>query len=60
MSNAMTEAGAHLEALCHIDLDFLLLSPLEDLTKHDVSNLLDLTLGQLSEYNDLVQPATCK
>lgn len=56
----MTEAGAHLEALCHIDLDFLLLSPLEDLTKHDVSNLLDLTLGQLSEYNDLVQPATCK
>lgn len=51
----------YLEALCDINLDLLLLCPLEDLAKHDVCNLLDLTLGQLSEDNDLVQPAmhTC-
>ena len=47
----------YLEALCDINLDLLLLSPLEDLAKHDVCDLLHLTLGQLSEHNDLIEPA---
>ena len=46
----------YLEALCDINLDALLLCPDEDLFQHDVSNLLDLALGQLAEHNDLVQP----
>lgn len=49
--------GTYLEALGDINLDLLLLCPLEDLPKHDVCNLLNLTLGQLSEDNDLIQPA---
>lgn len=47
----------YLEAFCDINLDLLLLCPLEHLSKHDVCNLLDLSLSQLSEHNDLVQPA---
>ncbi len=46
----------YLEALCDINLDLLLLCPLEHLPKHDVCNLLDLSLSQLSEHNDLIQP----
>ena len=46
----------YLEALCDIDLDLFLLCPLEHLPKHNVCNLLDLSLGQLSKHNDLIQP----
>ncbi len=46
----------YLEALCDINLDLFLLCPLEHLPKHDVCNLLDLSLGQLSKHNDLIQP----
>ena len=50
----------YLESLCNVNLDFLLLRPLEDLAEHDVCNLLNLALGQLSEDNDLIQPAQTK
>ena len=46
---------AVLEALGHVDLDALLLGTLEDVAQHDVGNLLDLRLGELSEDDDLVQ-----
>ncbi len=46
----------YLEALCDIDLDLLLLCSLEHLPKHNVCNLLDFSLGQLSKHNDLIQP----
>ena len=45
-----------LEPLRDINLDLFLLCPLEDLAKHNVCNLLNLSLGQLSKNNDLVQP----
>lgn len=50
-------AKQYLEALCDIYLDLLLLRPLEDFIEHDVCNLLDLSLSELSEDNDLIQPA---
>ena len=44
-------AKLYLEALCNVYLDLLLLCPLEHFIE------LDLSLSELSEDNDLVQPA---
>jgi hypothetical protein len=48
--------GCHLEALCDVDLDALLCCASEDFLEHDVCDLLHFALGQLAEYDDLVQP----
>ena len=40
----------------NLQINILLLQPLCNLLQHDVSNLLHFQLGELSEYNNLVQP----